>query len=145
MDLSDPRFKADPFPFYARLRAESPACPVTQPDGRTAWLVTRYEDAAAALKDERLMKDKARAMSGDQLSRERWMPKAFRPLTRNMLDVDEPDHRRLRALVQKAFTPRRVEEMGGRIQSLADERLAATAADGPWTSSRTTPCRSRRR
>ena len=51
--------KADPYPFYARLRAEAPVHRVTLPDRQTAWLVTRYDDVAAALKDERFAKDKA--------------------------------------------------------------------------------------
>ena len=57
VDISGAAFKADPFPFYARLRAESPVFPVALPDGRTAWLVTRYDDVAAVLKDERFAKD----------------------------------------------------------------------------------------
>jgi cytochrome P450 PksS len=52
------------------------------------------------------------------------MPAVFKPLTRNMLDVDEPDHTRLRGLVSKAFTPGLVERMRDRIQSLADQLLA---------------------
>ena len=54
----------------------------------------------------------------------------FRPLTRNMLDLDPPDHTRLRALVQRAFTPRLVEQMRRRIESLADELLDARPRAG---------------
>src|SRR5262245_60328407 len=104
-DISSPAFKADPFPFYARLRAASPAHPVTLPDGRAAWLVTRYDDVAAVLKDDRFAKDPLNALTPEQQARQPWMPGFFRPLSRNMLDLDAPDHTRLRGLVHKAFTP----------------------------------------
>ncbi len=123
VDISSPAFKADPFPFYARLRAKAPVHPVTLPDGRTAWLVTRYDDVAAILKDERFAKDPLNALSPEQHARQPWMPAFFRPLTRNMLDVDAPDHTRLRGLVHKAFTPRLIEGMRGRVQALCDRLL----------------------
>ena len=123
VNIASPEHKADPYPFYARLRGEAPVARVTLPDRQTAWLVTRYDDVAAALKDERLVKDKSRALSPDQARRQPWVPGLFRPLMRNMLDLDPPDHTRLRALVHRAFTPRLVEQMRGRIQALADELL----------------------
>jgi cytochrome P450 len=123
VDISSAAFKANPYPFYARLRDEAPVHRITLGDKRPAWLVTRYEDVAAALKDERFVKDKRSAMSGDQLAREPWIPSMLKPLERNMLDVDAPEHTRLRGLVHKAFTPRLVENMRDRIQRLTDEML----------------------
>jgi cytochrome P450 len=123
VDISSPAFKADPFPFYARLRAEAPAFPVALPDGRTAWLVTRYDDVAAVLKDERFAKDPLNALSPQQRARQPWIPAFARPLTRNMLDLDDPDHARLRGLVHRAFTPRLVEQMRGRVQALCARLL----------------------
>ena len=71
------------------------------------------------------------ALTPEQAARQPWFRKAFKTLKRNMLDLDPPDHTRLRALVHKAFTPRLVEEMRGRIQALTDELLdAAPAAAG---------------
>jgi cytochrome P450 PksS len=130
VNIASPEHKADPYPFYARLRAEAPVARVTLPDRQTAWLVTRYDDVAAALKDERLVKDRSRALSPDQARRQPWVPGLFRPLMRNMLDLDPPDHTRLRALVHRAFTPRLVEQMRGRIQALADELLDAVERRG---------------
>src|SRR3712207_6921273 len=52
-DLASPRFKADPYPFYARLRAEAPVWRTTLPDKRVAWLVIRYDDVARVLKDRK--------------------------------------------------------------------------------------------
>ena len=60
-DLASPAFKANPYPYYARLRAEAPVWRITLPDKQTAWLVTRYDDVAEVLKDERFAKDKVNA------------------------------------------------------------------------------------
>src|SRR5712692_9695476 len=104
-------FKADPFPFYARLRTEQPVCRVMLSGRQPAWLITRYDDVLATLKDNRFAKDRCNSMSSEQLAKQPWIPGFARPLTRNMLDLDEPDHTRLRNLVQKAFTPKMVEQM----------------------------------
>jgi cytochrome P450 PksS len=100
------------------LPDEAPAYPLTLPDGRAAWLVTRYDDVAAVLKDERFAKGPLNALTPEQQARQPWMPAFFRPLTRTMLDRDAPDHTRLRGLVHKAFTPRLIEQMRGRVQAL---------------------------
>ena len=123
VDLASPAFKADPYPFYARLRAEEPVCPVVLPDKQIVWLVTRYDDVAMVLKDDRFAKDRLKALPPEQLAKQPWVPAQFKPLTRNMLDVDLPDHTRLRALVQKAFTPRVIEQVRERIQKLTEELL----------------------
>jgi cytochrome P450 PksS len=128
VDIASAAFKADPYPFYAGLRAEAPAHPVTLPDGRTAWLVTRYDDVAAVLKDERFAKDPLNALSPEQHARQPWIPAFARPLTRNMLDVDSPDHTRLRGLVHKAFTPRLIERTRARVQALCDRLLDRAAS-----------------
>src|SRR5437899_6784265 len=83
VDLASPEFKADPYPFFARLRETAPACRVTLPGRQTAWLLTRYDDVAAALKDGRFAKDPNNALTPDQAARQPWFPKLFRPLTRN--------------------------------------------------------------
>ncbi len=123
LDIWSPEFKADPFPFYAYLRANSPVHPVTLPDKQTAWLVTRYDDVAAVLRDERFAKDRLRIFIAQELASQPWMPAMFKPLSRNMLDVDPPDHTRLRALVQLAFSPRAVEQVRPRIEALAHELI----------------------
>jgi hypothetical protein len=123
LDLASPAFKANPYPFYAGLRAEEPVCPIVLPDKQVVWLVTRYDDVAMVLKDERFAKDRLKALPPEQLAKQPWVPALFRPLERNMLDVDPPDHTRLRALVQKAFTPRVVEQVRGRIVKLTEDLL----------------------
>jgi cytochrome P450 len=124
-DLASPAFKANPYPFYARLRAEAPVWRATLRDRRTAWLVTRYEDVARMLKDDTFAKDKLNAMDPEQRSKTPWVPGFLKPLERNMLDLDDPDHVRLRALVSRAFTPRLIERLRGRIESLCEELLDA--------------------
>ena len=74
---------------------------------RDGWLVSRYADVLSVLKDPRLAKD-PRSASGT--AKEPWVPGFLKPLQRNMLDLDPPDHTRLRGLVHKAFTPRLVEQ-----------------------------------
>ena len=124
-DLSSPSFKANPYPFYARLRAEAPVWRTTLPGKRVAWLVTRYEDIAGVLKDDTFAKDKLNAMDPQQRAKTPWVPGFLKPLERNMLDLDDPDHARLRALVSKAFTPRLIERLRGRIEELCEGLLDA--------------------
>jgi cytochrome P450 len=123
VDISSSEFKADPYPFFARLRAEAPVHRVTLPDRQPAWLITRYDDVVATLRDERLVKNKFAALTAQQVAGQPWVPKMFRPLMRNMLDLDPPDHTRLRTLVHRSFAPRLVEKMRGRMQSLADDLI----------------------
>lgn len=125
VNIASPEFKANPYPFFACLRAEDPVHPVTLADKRTAWLVSRYDDAVAVLKDERIVKNRWSAMTPAQVAKMPWIPKPFMPLMRNILDLDPPDHTRLRALVHKAFTPRLVDAMRNRVQALTDELLDA--------------------
>lgn len=128
VDVASPEHHADPFPFYAELRRRAPVCRIPLRGGglrgdRSAWLITRYDDVAATLKDERFVKDRASVSTDGDDSGEPWTPSFVRPLTRNMLDRDPPDHTRLRALVQLAFTPRRIERMRARIEELTAELL----------------------
>lgn len=118
--LARPRFKANPYPFYARMRAEEPVFLISGPFGIRAWLVTRYDDVAALLKDDRFSKDISAKMT--------WLPPFSRPATQHMLNRDPPDHTRLRTLVSKAFTPRRIGQLAERIEAVCDERLSAVRA-----------------
>ncbi|MFN2511931.1 MAG: cytochrome P450 [Pyrinomonadaceae bacterium] len=130
VNIVSPQFKANPFPFLASLRTSQPVYRTSLPDKTPVWLITRYEDVAALLKDERFVKNRRTAMTSEQLRKMPWMPPMFRPLERNMLDLDPPDHTRLRALVHKAFTPSFIGQMRDRIQILADELLEGEARKG---------------
>ena len=72
--IGSPQFKANPYPFYARLRSELPVCRVALPGKLDAWLITRYDDVLAALKDERLAKDRLNALTPEQKKRQPWVP-----------------------------------------------------------------------
>lgn len=122
IDITTSKWKRDPFAEYARLRTEAPVCKVKF--GRLdAWLVTCYDDVLAVLKDERFVKNRRQVQSADQLAKAGWMPAFLRPLERNMLDLDDPDHARLRSLVHKAFTPQRIEQMQTRIEAIANRLI----------------------
>ncbi|HTJ33699.1 MAG TPA: cytochrome P450 [Dactylosporangium sp.] len=114
---------ADPHGFYATLRESGPAHQVTLPDGSPIWLLTRYEDVRAALADPRLSLDKRNSAGG-------WAGFSLPPrLDANLLNMDAPDHTRIRRLVAPAFTPRRVEALRPSIERTANDLLDRLAAD----------------
>lgn len=121
----DPAFIADPYPVYHQLRA---AAPVWQsPLGM--WVTTRYEDIAQILRDRRFGKDYAGNMKRRYGEKALDEP-AIASLARTMLVLDPPDHTRLRGLVTKAFTARRVEEMRPRIAAIVDQLIDRVADKG---------------
>jgi cytochrome P450 len=73
VNIAASEFKADPFPFYRRLRELAPVHRVKLPDDQMAWLVTRYDDVVTVLTDERFAKDVFRVLSKEQLARAPWM------------------------------------------------------------------------
>ncbi len=130
VDVTSSDFKANAYPYYARLRAEAPVHPVKLPNGPVVWLVSRYDDVAPLLKDTRLAKDRRNALGSRPFSRLPAMLGFLQAIERNMLDLDAPDHTRLRGLVHLAFTPRLVERMRARIESLSEELLSRALAAG---------------
>lgn len=117
------RFRSDPHPVYARLRERGPVHRVRLPAPETyeTWLVVGYEEARAALADPRLVKDGKKigmTFLDDQ------------QIGRHLLIVDPPEHTRLRRLVSRAFTMRRVELLRPRIQQITDELLDAMLPHG---------------
>ncbi|GAA3079864.1 cytochrome P450 family protein [Streptosporangium carneum] len=120
----DPHFMADPYPSYARWRQDGPVRRTTTPDGTAVWLVTRYADVRAALNDPRLSLNRKNSGGGYGGFR---LPPA---LDTNLLNMDPPDHTRIRRLVSKAFTARRVEGLRPRIQEITGRLLDAVAPVG---------------
>jgi len=117
-------FAADPYPSYAALRADAPVHRVTLPSGVDAWLVTRHADARIALADPRLSKNPRRAAPGHWRDGRVGLPGEHRSeLGGHLLNIDPPDHTRLRRLVSAAFTPRRMEAFRPRVQELTDALL----------------------
>lgn len=127
LDISAPAFRADPYPIYARLRRDSPVVTVERPLIGKLYLLTRYDDCADAFTDPRLANDPRKARSGPDPFDRWWTPPLLRALQRNMLACDEPDHRRLRDLVHRAFTPRRVDQLKGSVEQIVTRLLDAAA------------------
>ncbi|UQA91757.1 cytochrome P450 family protein [Streptomyces halobius] len=115
----------DPYAAYAALREAGPVHRITGTDGNPAWLVARYDDVRHALADPRLSLDKRHAAPGG--FRGFALPPA---LDANLLNMDPPDHTRVRRLVVKAFTPGRVDALREPVRRLADELLDAMAERG---------------
>ncbi len=106
------QFREDPYPLYRYLLS---AAPVQWNDLLGAWTVARYADVVFTLTDPRFSADRV----GLQ-------PDAY--VAKSMLVSDPPDHTRLRTLVQKAFTPRMIDQLRPRITTIVDDLLNATGA-----------------
>ena len=119
----------DPFPVFAEVREVGAVQQVKLADGHAAWLVVRHDEARAALNDSRLSKDMHAALAtGSDVVAEGLPGPAF---ARHMLSVDPPDHTRLRRLVSAAFSPRTVEALRPRVQTIVDDLLDNLAAREP--------------
>ncbi|MFF4018063.1 cytochrome P450 [Streptomyces sp. NPDC001843] len=117
-------FAANPYPTYAQLRDTEPVRRTTLPSGVEAWLVTRYADAKQALADQRLSKNPAHHDEPEHAKGKTGIPGERKAeLMTHLLNIDPPDHTRLRRLVSKAFTPRRVAEFAPRVQQLTDHLI----------------------
>jgi cytochrome P450 len=118
-DPLDPAMRADPYPTYRRMRAEEPVA--TSPLG--IRVVTRYTDVATVLRSphvSRNVEETATDLDAWALERKERMG-AGHP---SLLNLDPPDHTRLRGLVNKAFTPSAIERLRPRITELVDAALA---------------------
>ncbi|UAY72346.1 cytochrome P450 family protein [Bacillus paralicheniformis] len=121
-ELSSAAFKDEAYEFYKRLRASRPVYPVSMGDLGEGWLITRYDDAVRILKDARMKKNYENVFTEEELENFSALGNE-EPLSKHMLNLDPPDHGRLRSLVQKAFTPRMVLQLENRIQKIADSLL----------------------
>jgi cytochrome P450 len=120
-----PQFIRDPYPYYERLRATDPM----HVTSFGAFLASRHAEASLVLRDKRFGKDyveRSKRRYGPQIMEE----PVFRSMSHWMLQQDPPDHTRLRGLVVKAFTARRVEDMRPRIQRVVDQTLDRIAGQG---------------
>ena len=118
-------FVQNPYAVYQRLRAEGPVSRVVMPGGFPVWVITRYADARAALADPRLIKDWRTLWPGNAAPDD-----TFASLDTHMLSTDPPDHDRLRRLVTKAFTARRIEQLRPRVTEITTSLLDEMPAGG---------------
>lgn len=114
-------FTANPYPYYAKMRAEGPVHTVRTDDFDRVWLVVGYDEGRAVLADQRFGKD-WRTLPGQT--------GAGNPINANMLEMDAPDHTRLRKLVAREFTARRIEALRPRVQQITDGLLDAMLPAG---------------
>jgi cytochrome P450 len=121
VEMFGPDYFQDPLGFFARVREQGPVVPVQLPDGGQYWLITRYADVRAALADPRLHKDYVRKLAGPN-----WQPDPMTMfLNVHMLAADPPDHTRLRKLVSRVFTARRIAGLRPRIEAITASLLDA--------------------
>jgi cytochrome P450 len=119
LDPYDYQFHEDPYPYYRRLRDEAP---LYRNDDLNFWALTRHADVHAGFRNSTALSNRL-GVSLDPISR---TPEAYR--TMSFLAMDDPAHLRLRSLVSKGFTPRRIRELEGRVLQLTREHLE-TALD----------------
>jgi hypothetical protein len=126
----DRRYQTDPYPLYRRLRERDPVHRTRLING---WVLTRYADVAAVLKDDRFLADD-RKHAFQVKNRQRFVRDGLlepeEMLSPSMLRTDPPDHTRLRGLVSKAFTPRTIEALRPRIEAIVQELLDQAATNG---------------
>ncbi|GAA2452242.1 cytochrome P450 [Streptomyces glaucus] len=129
-DPWDPAFVADPYPAYADLRARGRVIRY-EPTGQ--WLVPHHADVSALLRDRRLGRTYRHRFTHEEFGRTPPPPEhePFHTLNdHGMLDLEPPDHTRIRRLVSKAFTPRTVERLKPYVRGLADRLAADLVAAG---------------
>ena len=119
----DPTYKADP---YAILKDVRERAPIFEDDQFKRWYVSRYEDVRAVLRDKDMSSDPYKANPNSYMARIAAVAGVPRQETAkaSMIFLDDPDHRRLRGLVNKAFTPKAVEQLRPRIREIAEGLLA---------------------
>ncbi|OLT26338.1 cytochrome [Actinomadura sp. CNU-125] len=112
-DPFDPAYRADPYPYYRRLRDRSPVH--RTPLGH--WLLTRHEDCTAVLRHPGFGHGTGQVLDQNTFRR------PVRGRARPFILLDPPEHTRLRSLVNKAFTPRRVARLEPRVREIVDGML----------------------
>ena len=122
-DPYDYAFQEDPYPVYARLREQEPLHYNEQHD---LWVLSRYDDIQHALRTEGTYSNRM----GVTIDRSAWNKDAHKVMS--FLALDPPDHIRIRSLVARAFTPRRVRELGPRIQELTELYLDPALESGSF-------------
>lgn len=126
-ELERPEARADPAAAYAKLRAMGPVLRSRSMFG-DSLMITRYKDVVSVLRDPRAVSDRRNVGDGGKGPMERWwMPGPVKLLLNSMVMKDPPDHRRLRNLVQKAFTPSMVAGLTTRLEAITGELLDAMA------------------
>src|SRR6266480_6094178 len=128
LDFTSQAFFRDLTAGIERLRTSGPVVKTRFPIIGTVWITTTYELAARALKDSETFT--LRKEGGGLAGLRWWMPASIGALANNMLTMDEPDHTRLRGIVDEAFRRRAILDMEPRIRAIADGLASELFADG---------------
>jgi cytochrome P450 len=129
-DIFSHEHKRDPFPYYAQLRAQEKAIQITRGATRKAWLITRYSDVVASLDDGSVfVRQPEKAGMQNLRKMPWWLPSTFGIIMRSMVNLDDPEHLRLRNFVNSAFQRQRIVEMRPRIAAIACSLLDSLAAE----------------
>ncbi len=124
LDLTSAKFKSDPFPTFAKMREIGPLIRTKQPLVGDVWVTSTYEAATLILRDKAtFVVQPSNAGRKSMAGLQWWMPRSLRALANNMLGKDEPDHRRLRQLVESAFMRQSIDAMKPRLEELAERQL----------------------
>ena len=131
-DLSRAPFKSDPLPTFAAMREAGAVIPVRLPFVGRAWVTTTHAATQAMVKDNALFVQEGRnaGKAGGVAGFGWWLPRSLKLLANNMLQKDEPDHRRLRKLVDSAFARRDILAMRGAIERIADQLIDGFEGQG---------------
>jgi len=122
--------RTDPYELLNKLRDAGPVHHVRLRTGSPGWLVTGYDEVMAALHNPSLSNDPLHVIKDDPDSEMAKRKQRLLMVARSMVTSDQPDHTRLRGLVSRAYTARRVEQLRPRIQEITDELLDAVAPLG---------------
>ena len=125
----DASIRDDPFDHFAQARSQCPVQKVQLADGHPAWVVLGYDAARQALNDPRISKDMLAALKDNGEVVAEGLPGP--EFSRHMLNVDPPDHTRLRRLVSQAFLPARIAALEPAIREIASNLLDRLEASGP--------------
>ncbi|MBR0690254.1 cytochrome P450 [Bradyrhizobium manausense] len=118
LDFTSEAFFRDPPKAIAALRASGPVVATRFPLVGDVWITTTHDATAQVLKDSTIFT--LRKEDGDVAGLRWWMPRLIRTIANNMLTMDEPDHTRLRSIVDEAFRRRAIVAMEPRIRAIAD-------------------------
>ena len=128
LNLSALEYRARPFEAFGRLREQGPLVHARLPMLGKIWLVTTYQAVEEVLKNDKLFcRNPRNAGKRKYLAFQLMMPGLFRRLSQNMIGADEPDHRRLRSLVDQAFQRQNISELRPRMEALVDRQLDRVA------------------
>ncbi len=125
-DITSPRYKQNPYPTLARMIEQGPIVKIKYPLVGSFLAVTTYDGVNELLRDrETFVRDPRTAGLKRGANLPWWFPRSMRAMADSMITLDEPDHRRLRGLVEQAFVRRNIEQLRPRFEAIATRMLDA--------------------